>query len=201
MNTHRPLAAASETELVQMAQERNAVAFDELMHRNQSTSFRLALSILKDRQEAEDQVQTSFMNAWTRLGSFQFESKFSTWFRTIVFNQSLMRLRVAKREKLQSLDDQGEDERPREYAGNEPSPESQLSRRQMAARLREEVKKLPPLLREVLVLRDLDGLSTEEVAVRLGISEAATKSRLSRARQMLKERMERHVGRSPSLVV
>ena len=73
------LAEASEEELVARSQQRDEVAFAELMRRNRSASFRLALSVLRDRQEAEDQVQTSFLNAWLHLPRFQSESRFSTW--------------------------------------------------------------------------------------------------------------------------
>jgi len=126
---------------------------------------------LKDRQDAEDEVQNSFFNAWRRLGTFQFESRFSTWFRTIVMNQSLMRLRVIKRASLQSLDDNGESERPKEYPTGDPSPEQSLGRTQITEHLRAETKRLPPLLREVLVLRDLEERPMEEISARLGIKE------------------------------
>ena len=180
--TLRPWSELDESELVTRAQQRDEAAFAELMRRNTSPSLRLAISVLKDRQEAEDQLQTSFLKAWTGLTNFQQESKFSTWFRRIVLNQSLMRLRSVRRAKLQSLDDHAEDDRPMEPVSSGPSPEDDLRRNQMHARLRAEIRKLPPLLRDVLELRDLRELPTETVAEMLGISEAATKSRLARAR-------------------
>jgi len=109
--TLRPWAELEESELVTRAQQRDEAAFAELMRRNTSPSLRVAISVLKDRQEAEDQLQTSFLKAWTGLTNFQQESKFSTWFRRIVLNQSLMRLRSVRRAKLQSLDDHAEDDR------------------------------------------------------------------------------------------
>jgi len=193
---YRPLQEASEAELVRLAQERNQDAFAELMQRNASMSFRLALSILKNRQEAEDEVQTSFLKAWVSLPLFKAESKFSTWFRTIVHNQSLMSLRKSRRATLTSLDEPDEDGRTREVAGAEPGPEVTLGQNQLSGHLKTEVQRLPPLLRDVLVLRDLEQVSTEEAAARLGISEAAVKSRLMRARSTLRERMERHVRSS-----
>src|SRR5579883_1464131 len=81
------LAEISEVELVRRAQAHDDAAFQELMRRTKSSSMRLALSILKNREEAEDQVQNSFLNAWKNLGSFHLEAKFSTWMRTIVSNQ------------------------------------------------------------------------------------------------------------------
>ncbi len=201
MEVSRPLAELEEAELVTRAQQRDQEAFAELMRRNTSPSLRLAISVLKDRQEAEDQVQTSFMKAWTGLASFQSESRFSTWFRRIVLNQSLMRLRSVRRAKLQSLEDHGDQERPIEPVSANASPEADLSQREIHARLHNEVRKLPPLLRDVLELRDLRELPTETVAEVLGISEAATKSRLSRARAMLRDRMERHMSRPATFPV
>jgi len=197
----RPLAEVSEAELVQLAQQRDQDAFAELMHRNTSASFRLALSVLKDRQEAEDEVQTSFLKAWIHLPQFQSESRFSTWFRTIVLNQSFMRLRKVRRARLQSLDEQNEDGRTFEVPASDPGPESEFSQSEISKHLRAEVQKLPPLLRDVLELRDLKQFSTEYVAAKLGISEPAVKSRLARARDMLRQRMERHTtGSSRSAV-
>jgi RNA polymerase sigma-70 factor (ECF subfamily) len=192
----KALAEVDDAELVQRAsQGRDEEAFAELMRRHASTSFRLALSILRDRHEAEDQVQNSFFKAWKHLSGFQFESRFSTWFRKIVVNQSLMRLRVVRRVAFHPLEESNEfsSERPRQYAADEPSHEQDLSQDQIFAHLRAEIKKLPPLLREVLILRDLEERSVEEIAAQLGITESAVKSRLARARPMLRERMERYV--------
>jgi RNA polymerase sigma-70 factor, ECF subfamily len=198
---YRPLAEASEPELIELAQQRHEEAFAELMYRNTSASLRLAISVLKDRQEAEDELQNSFLKAWLHLPKFQFGSSFSTWLRTIVMNQSLMSLRKGRRARLQSLDEPGEDGQMLEVPAPEPSPECLLDRQQTNHNLSVEVRRLPPLLRDVLVLRDLEQLSTEEAATRLGISEPAVKSRLTRARDMLRQRMERHASRSATTLL
>jgi RNA polymerase sigma-70 factor (ECF subfamily) len=106
-----------------------------------------------------------------------------------------MSLRKSRRVTLAPLDEQDDDGLIREVAGPEPGPEAQLSQNQLSAHLNTEVQRLPPLLREVLVLRDLQQVSTEDVAASLGISEPAVKSRLMRARSALRERMERHTAR------
>jgi RNA polymerase sigma-70 factor, ECF subfamily len=188
------LTEASEADLVQLAQERDEAAFAELMRRNSTASFRLALSILKDRQEAEDEVQTSFMKAWINLPLFKSESRFSTWFRSIVANQSFMSLRKSRRVHLRSLDESDDEGRTMEVPCAAPGPETDLGERELNGHLRAEVEKLPRILREVLILRDLHQLSTEVAAARLGISESALKSRLTRARSTLRQRMERHVS-------
>lgn len=187
----KPLHELSEFELVERARDHDGDAFAELMRRNSSPSFRLALSVLKDRQDAEDEVQNSFLKAWRALSTFQFESKFSTWFRTIVLNQSLMRLRSLRRVRLDALDDEGE-AGPREIAADQLSPEQELVRKELTTELHAEIRRLPGKLRQVILLRDLEELSVEDTAARLGISQPAAKSRLARARAMLRQRMERH---------
>jgi RNA polymerase sigma-70 factor, ECF subfamily len=189
-----PLSETDEAELVRSAQARDQEAFQELMRRTTTASMRLALSVVKNREDAEDQVQTSFLNAWKRIGSFHLEAKFSTWMRTIVMNQSLMHLRSKRRASLQPLDDGREDGSVMHPVDTRPGQEMTLGQRQLTDHLGEELRRLPPIFREVLNLRDLQELSTEEVAARLGISEPAVKSRLSRARQLLRQRMERHAG-------
>lgn len=192
MNRPTPLTEIDEADLVRLAQARDQDAFQELMRRTTSASMRLALSVVKNREDAEDQVQTSFMNAWKRISSFQMEAKFSTWMRTIVMNQSLMHLRSKRHASLEPLDDGREDGLVLDPVDVRPTQEATLGQQQLTDHLREELRLLPPIFREILDLRDLQQLSTEEVAARLGISEPAAKSRLSRARQMLRQRMERH---------
>jgi RNA polymerase sigma-70 factor, ECF subfamily len=195
-----PLSELAEAELVRLAQARDQEAFHELMSRTKSASMRLALSVVKNREDAEDQVQNSFLNAWKKIGSFHLEAKFSTWMRTIVMNQSLMHLRNKRRAALQPLDDGQEDGVAMDPADIRPGQEDALGQRELTNHLHAELRRLPPIFREVLELRDLQELSTEDVASRLGISEPAAKSRLSRARQMLRKRMERHTGLLSAIV-
>ena len=181
-------------ELLTLVQEGDQAAFEELMRRNSSTSFKLAISILRDRQEAEDAVQDSYWNAWRAVGKFQRESKFSTWISRIVTNQCLMRLRKARRASFLYLDD-GDAEGGvgrLEIPDAGPTPETELGNTELAVILRQEVGKLPPLLRDVLMLRDLSELPMPEVAERLGITIMAAKTRLVRARSELRRRMEKY---------
>lgn len=191
-NAQTGWAEMDEAQLVLRAQQRDEAAFAELMRRTSSTSLRLALSVLKNRQEAEDQVQNSYLNAWRHLGSFQQDSKFSTWFRTIIMNQCLMRLRKLRRATVVSMDEPQEDGPKFDVADGTASPEVQLRESELGDIIHREIRRLPPLLREVILLRDVDELSTEETAGKLGISVPAAKSRLMRARAMLREQMERH---------
>jgi RNA polymerase sigma-70 factor (ECF subfamily) len=190
----------SDDALLTLAQERNEAAFEELMRRNSSSSFKLALSILKDRQDAEDEVQNSYWNAWRHLTQFQRDSKFSTWISRIVINHCLMRLRKARRASFLYLDDGAADgEVPViELRDRKATPEAEVSNRELAAILHTEIRKLPPLLRGVLEMRDLQELPMEEVAGELGITIVAAKSRLMRARLELRRRLERHLDIVPA---
>lgn len=184
------LTSLTDDELVVLAQQRDESAFEELMRRNSSASFRLALSMLRDRQEAEDEVQNSFLSAWQHLGQFQRGSKFSTWLTRILMNQCLMRLRKVRRATFVFLDEPVRDEGPKmELRDKNATPEVELQNEELAEVLQREIRRLPPLLRSVLVMRDVNERSTVEVAEELGISPAAVKSRLSRARSELRRRI------------
>jgi RNA polymerase sigma-70 factor (ECF subfamily) len=187
------LRTASDDELLTLAQQRDEAAFAELMRRNTSSSFKLAFSILKDRQDAEDEVQNSFWNAWRSVGQFHGDSKFSTWVSRIVINQCLMRLRKARRMSFLYLDDApaGADVGGMELRDHESTPEQKLDRKQTEEILRREIGRLPPIFRAILVLRDLNELSIAEAAAQLGISMVAAKSRLLRARLELRQRLEK----------
>jgi RNA polymerase sigma-70 factor (ECF subfamily) len=191
-----PLANCEDEELVLRAQDNDDAAFGELMRRTSASSFRLAVSILRDRQEAEDEVQNSYLKAWRHVGQFQRESKFSTWISRIVVNQCLMRLRKARGANFVYLDDPGSDERVRQHEviDRAATPEFELSSKEMSGILRKEIGRLPPLLRNVLVLRDVNEFSTADVADQLGMTASAVKSRLLRARIELRNRMEKYDG-------
>ena len=101
------LAGCGDDELVLRAQASDDAAFGELMRRTSASSLRLAMSILRDRAEAEDEVQNSYLRAWRHLGQFQRESKFSTWISRIVLNHCLMRLRKLRGANFVFIDDTG----------------------------------------------------------------------------------------------
>jgi RNA polymerase sigma-70 factor (ECF subfamily) len=193
-NKKTGLDGSAEDELVTRAQQSDNAAFEELMRRTSGSSFKLAMSILRDRQEAEDEVQNSYLNAWRHVKQFQREAKFSTWMSRIVANHCLMRLRKARGAAFVYLDDAGEDRgrRPLEVADNRPTPEGSLSGKELSALMQREIARLPPILRGVLVLRDVEELSTDEAASRLGISASAVKARLLRARVELRSRLENY---------
>jgi RNA polymerase sigma-70 factor (ECF subfamily) len=193
-NGYRSLA---DPELVVLCQGRDQAAFTELVYRHRSSAMKIAISILRDRQEAEDEVQNAFWKAYEHIGDFQQEAKFSTWLTRIVVNQCLMRLRQLRRAKVFYLEEAlgaPEDNITLELPDLRQSPEQELGQEQVSKVLREEIQRTPPLLRNVFLLRDVEQRPMPEVARTLGISVAAAKSRLLRARAELRLRMRKHYG-------
>ncbi len=184
--------------LVRMCQDGDNNAFDELMKRHQTAVLKVALSIVRDKQDAEDEVQNAFWKAYQHINQFQRDAKFSTWLTRIVVNQCLMRLRQARRAKFAYLDEvqPGEEMGPFELRDVGQSPEESLGQSEMSQVLDREIGRTPPLLRNVFLLRDVQERPMTEVAKDLGISVAAAKSRLLRARTELRTRLERHQGQA-----
>lgn len=194
LTPHRVL---TDPELVSLAQDGQPDAFAELIRRYQPACLKQALSILRDRSDAEDEVQTACWKAYTHIANFQGDSKFSTWLMRIVVNQCLMRLRQQRRARLMYMDDMklGDESTTLELPDRGNTPEQELGRIQVANILHLEIQRIPPLLRQVFLLRDVQQLPMPDVAGRLGISIAAAKSRLLRARVELRERLGKHQGR------
>src|SRR6478672_1459588 len=104
-NNSNPLNAENEEVLVRSAQAGDEAAFAELTRRHYSSSLKLAVSILRDRQEAEDEVQNAYWKAYHHIGQFHLDAKFSTWMTRIVVNQCFMRLRQLRRARFLFIDD------------------------------------------------------------------------------------------------
>src|SRR5579862_5531213 len=189
---------SDESAVVLQAREGDANAFNELLRRYERKIFRLALHITQNREDAEDVLQESFLKAYEHLDQFQGQSKFYTWIVRIAVNQALMKLRKRKTDRSVSLDetiDTGEDNIGREIAAWDENPEQQFSREELNRILSSAVDGLAPIYRAVFVLRDIDGLSTEEAAEALELSVPAVKSRLLRARLQLREKLTRYFKR------
>lgn len=182
--------------LVLLAQQGDNAAFAQLVERHYNSCLKLATSILRDREDAEDEVQNACWKAYEHIGQFQRDAKFSTWLTRIVVNQCLMRLRQHRRQKTVYVEDMaGEDARAMELPSVALSPETELGQIEVAEVLQKEIGRIPPLLRRVFLLRDVQELPMQDVADQLGISLAAAKSRLLRARVELRNRLRKHEGR------
>ena len=186
--------AIGELELVDQARQGDRAAFGELVNRYERNIFRLARHITQNEEDAEDVLQETFLKAFANLGQFQGHSKFYTWLVRIAVNESLMKLRRRKSDKLVSLDEPVETEQdtmPREIAAWDENPEQKYGRTEMNAILAKAIDTLSPGFRTVFLLRDVEELSTEETATALDLSIPAVKSRLLRARLQLREKLNR----------
>lgn len=188
----------SDVDLVTMAKEDNKQAFDELVRRHHQACVRLAVCILRDRGEAEDEAQNAYWKAFQHLDQFQGGADFSIWLSRIVVNQCRMHIRASRRARFLHLD-AGVPGFPGirvELPSRRLDPEAEFGGRQVREMLEQEIRSIPPLLRNVVLLRDIQELPITEVAHRLGITVSAAKSRLLRARLELRHRVLRHCGPS-----
>ena len=186
---------SDELALVRAAKAGDIGAFEQLVHRYDRNVFRIAQHITQNREDAEDVVQDAFLKSYENLKNFQEQSKFYTWLVRIAVNEALMRLRRRRPERMVSLDEEvktEEDSMPREVADWTPNPEQQYSQAELKDILTRTIQGLPASFRTVFVLRDVEGLSTEETAEALGLSIPAVKSRLLRARLQLRERLNKY---------
>jgi RNA polymerase sigma-70 factor, ECF subfamily len=191
-NIEQPVS--DEMALVRRAKRGDDQAFEELVRRYDRNVFRIAQHITQNREDAEDVVQEAFLKAYGNLAKFQEQSKFYTWLVRIAVNEALMKLRRRKPERTVSLDEDvktEDDSLPREVADWSPNPEQMFNQAELRDILTRTIQGLPAGFRTVFVLRDVEGLSTEETAQALDLSVPAVKSRLLRARLQLRERLNR----------
>src|SRR3954470_2235862 len=187
--------ASDELALVRAAKGGNIDAFEQLVKRYDRNVFRIAQHITQNHEDAEDVVQEAFLKSFQNLNNFQEQSKFYTWLVRIAVNEALMKLRRRRTGKLVSLDEgvqTEEDSVPREVADWSPNPEQLYTQAELRDILQKTIQGLPPSFRTVFVLRDVEGLSTEETAEALELSVPAVKSRLLRARLQLRERLNKY---------
>jgi RNA polymerase sigma-70 factor (ECF subfamily) len=184
-----------ELALVSAARQGDVNAFSKLVSKYDRNVFRIANHITQNREDAEDVVQDAFLKAFQNLDRFQGQSKFYTWLVRIAVNEALMRLRKRRNAKTVSIDEDVETDEgtmTREIADWTPDPEQQFRQSELNEILTSVINGLSPGFRMVFVLRDIEGLSTEETAEALGLSVPAVKSRLLRARLQLRERLNRY---------
>lgn len=189
---------SDELALVEAAKAGDVAAFEGLVRRYDRNIFRIAQHITQNREDAEDVVQDAFFKAYSNLNQFQGQSKFYTWLVRIAVNEALMKLRRRRPERTVSLDEDvktEDDTIPREVADWSPNPEQQYKQAELREILDRTIHGLPATFRTVFVLRDVEGLSTEETAEALDLSIPAVKSRLLRARLQLRSRLSKYFQR------
>lgn len=183
-----------DADLVGRAQKGDPDAFEKLIEMHGRRIYRTLVGILGNRDDARDAMQDTFLKAFRHIGAFQYRSKFSTWLVSIAGNTGIERLR--ERRNVESLDDIGfeseEGFRPRQIQAWTDNPEDLYSRAEMRTLVETSMMRLPAKYRLVLILRDMEQLSTAEVASALGLGIPAVKARLLRGRLMLRETLAPH---------
>lgn len=166
--------------------------FHELIRPYEKSVYVMALTLVKNEADAEEIAQEAFLKAFRNLRSFRSEARFSTWLISITLNEARSRLRRAATVKMQSLDEP-EDEpghvSPALLRDWREIPSEVVERQEVRQLLQDTIETLPPIYRQVFVLRDLEELSVNETAEALSISVASVKVRLHRARMMLQKRL------------
>jgi RNA polymerase sigma-70 factor (ECF subfamily) len=163
------------------------------MRRHNERVYRAARAIVRDEKEAEDVMQQGYVNAYTHLRQFNGQARFSTWLTRIVVNEALARVR--RQGRYEAFDDEfPKVERFMAMNPNHDNPERQAFSGELRGLLEWAIDRLPDGAREVFVLREVEGLSTAEVAESLGVSEDVVKTRLSRARAALRRGLLERTG-------
>ncbi len=181
--------------LVQQIRAGHPELFHELVRRHERAVYRTALAILHNPEDAEDVTQETFLRAVQHLDQFRGDARFSTWLTQIAVNTARMKLRKNHAHLWESLDEPVQTDEgsvSRDVAEWRENPEQQYTREERQGLLMQALKGMHPSYRSVLVLRDLQHLSTEETAQALGLSVANVKTRLLRARLQLRERLAPH---------
>ncbi len=171
----------------------NLNAFEELVRKYDRRIYRVTLAITQNKEDAEDAMQDAFLKALEHLEQFTGSAKFSTWLTRIAVNEALQRLR--KRGRFDSLEEPievGDSLVPQQIEDWRPSPEQDYAREELRDLLERAIASLPAIYRTVFVLRDVENMSNEDTAAALDLSVAAVKSRLLRARLMMRDRLARH---------
>src|SRR5438270_1958637 len=187
-----------EADLVARARCKDASAIALIIRQQNQRLYRIARSILRDDAEAEDALQEAYISAFTSLDSVRGDSQLGTWLARIVMNEALGRLR--RRKPTVEFDTfakthEGSAEIIRFPAANpDLDPETAMAQREIRALLERAIDALPEAFRTVLVARLIEGMSIEETAELIGIRPETVKTRLHRARRLLKDEMEKHVG-------
>lgn len=192
---HRGLAKSAPTDdrfLVAKAKSGCSRAFGELYEHHRLRTYHTAFRILGNRQDAEDAVQRSFQRAFTNLSRFREDSAFSTWVTRIAINEALMLLR--QRRTAMRLSDTNNDDvqgsTPLDPPDERPTPEQLLAQTELRAALLQAVSALRENLRIVVLLKELQGLTSAETARRLGLTVSAVKARVFHARRYLRRHLE-----------
>jgi RNA polymerase sigma-70 factor, ECF subfamily len=184
-----PATALPDAEVVKRIRGGERPLFEILMRRHNQRLYRAARAVVKDEHEVEDVLQQAYVNAFTHLDQFEERSQFSTWLMRITLNEAFSR-----RRKLQQADREEKEGVMETVMSPQPDPEHQAYARELHRVLEDAVDALPETYRTVFMLRDIEGLSTSETGEGLGLGDEAVKTRLHRARAMIRRSVAARIG-------
>jgi RNA polymerase sigma-70 factor (ECF subfamily) len=189
-------AARSDLDLVSRAQARDADAFRLIMRMHNQKLYRLARSIVRNDSEAEDIVQETYVTAFAHLASFRGEASLATWLSRIAINEALGRLRRRRRAAEIVPSEPAGDAQiiPFPLAASSDDPERSMAQRQILKLVEQATDALPDAYRTVFVARVIEGLSIGETADLLGIKPQTVKTRLHRARDLVRKQLDERIG-------
>ncbi len=191
----------TEQELVALAKQGDQDAFAQLVESNQNKIYSLALRMTGNPEDGADLAQEAFLKAWRSLPTFQEESSFSTWLYRLTSNLCIDFLRKEKRRKAAvttvSLDDDEDESPPVEVPDQRFTPETEVERRELRAAMSRALKVMSEEHRQILILREVEGLSYTEIAGLLDLEEGTVKSRIARARISLRNILQKDGNFSP----
>jgi RNA polymerase sigma-70 factor, ECF subfamily len=193
-----PPASLSDAEIVLRVRAGDGALFEILMRRHNQRIYRVARAVLKDENEVEDVMQQAYFNAYTHLDQFQERSQFSTWLTRITLNEAFSRRKKLRQAEsvgtmLSDADIESGDVMET-VTSSQPDPERQAYAQELHRVLEEAVDALPESYRTVFMLRDIEGLSTSEAGEGLGLGDEAIKTRLHRARAMIRRSVTARLG-------
>lgn len=199
--THRCLSEAS---LLKRARGKDVAAFEELVRRTENKLYQLAMRYVRNESDAQEILQNAYLSAWRSLPTFQGRAQFGSWMHTITVNASLMLLRTRNRHPEIAIHDIEPDELnealtqaaqyPRALNDRTQSPDQEYQCAELRRRIEIAVNGLPDTLKSTFVLRHVNGMSTHATAGELGASIPTIKTRLHRARRVLRESLGSYVG-------
>jgi RNA polymerase sigma-70 factor (ECF subfamily) len=187
--------AGGDMALVHASKNGDAAAFEQLVKRYDRKLLRIAQSVTHNREDSQDAVQEAFLKAYQHLADFREACQFSTWLIRITLNQALMKLRKQRGEREMSLDEDFGDEGeilPKDVMDWTPNPEQLCWASELRDILFKALEELRPISRAVFILRDVEGLTIDQTAVVLNLSQTAVKARLWRVRLQLREALSKH---------
>lgn len=193
-----PLAALADTDIVRKIRDGETALFEVLMRRHNQRVYRVVRAVINEETDVEDVMQQAYIDAFTHLHQFEERAQFSTWLIRIALNEAFAKRRKTKApESVVRIQFELDGDR-RGYMDTLISPEADPERQAYAQELRRvleaAVDALPDTYRTVFMLRDIEGLSTSETGEGLGLGEEAVKTRLHRARAMIRRAVTKRIG-------